>query len=261
MLVVWGVPYGLAAFYDFLLGQEFLPKEYQTLSNILPNWTWIWLAVGAIAFLIVTLEGTYRYAKRMQTRYESKESGLRLTIRRLQDNLKKSAIELVFDDNYPNCMEIVIDDEIGLYYIYRIGIRNIGSKTIEEVVVDLFEFSSWSDEQDEHSHRTHAYCTLKPMNYKAGAPYSFTVHPGYAITNFVDVFIWKPDKKELEICCTDRIIQLALKPKEYYDLTLLAKGRDIPQTSYSLYLGIGKEKKSGITVEEIEEFELGAEDD
>lgn len=255
MFVGWGIPYGIAAFYDFLLGQEFLPKEYPTIGNIIPNWaSWAWLVVGAIALIAVTLEGTYRYSKRIQTKYERETSRLQLEVNRLQDDLTKPIIELVFNENYPNCIEIVADDERGLYYIYRIGVRVTGNKTIENVAVDLLEFESWNNMQDKHTHTFHP-CTLRPMNHRVDSPCYFTVHSGYAITNYVDAFIWKPDKNELEICCCNNPILITLEPNRYYDLTLLAKGKDAPQTDYSLHLSIGR--KSKMTLEEIEQWELG----
>ena len=56
VLAVWGLPYGIAALYDLLHGQEFLPKEYPTLSHIMPSWLpLIWISIGIIMFIGVTL--------------------------------------------------------------------------------------------------------------------------------------------------------------------------------------------------------------
>lgn len=64
MFVVWGLPYGIFAFYDFLLGQEFLPNSYPTLGGIIPNWLPpIWIIIGVIAFIVVTFEGSFRIVR------------------------------------------------------------------------------------------------------------------------------------------------------------------------------------------------------
>ncbi len=61
MFVIWGLPYGLGTFYDFLQGQEFLPIEYPTLGSLIPNWLPpVWLVIGVITIIIVTFEGAYR---------------------------------------------------------------------------------------------------------------------------------------------------------------------------------------------------------
>ncbi len=64
MFVIWVLPYGLAAFYDFLLGQEFLPNSYPTLSNVIPSWVPLfWFIIGCVAIIVVTFEGTYRITR------------------------------------------------------------------------------------------------------------------------------------------------------------------------------------------------------
>lgn len=62
MAVGWGFPYGCAAFYDFLQGQGYLPVGSLTISQIVPNWVnWLWLAIGVLAFMVITFEGSYRW--------------------------------------------------------------------------------------------------------------------------------------------------------------------------------------------------------
>ncbi len=68
MAVVWGLAYGLGAFYDFLQGQGYLPEGLPTINQIIPSWVnWTWLAAGVFAFVIITFEGSYRYAQKINT--------------------------------------------------------------------------------------------------------------------------------------------------------------------------------------------------
>ena len=72
MLLIWGIPYGLGALYDFLQGQEILFIEYPTLGSLIPNWLpKIWLIVGIILFLVVTFEGAYRIVQRERNKYQT----------------------------------------------------------------------------------------------------------------------------------------------------------------------------------------------
>jgi hypothetical protein len=65
-LVVWVIPYGVLGVYDLLLGQEFLPKSWPTLSQLLPNWLpTLWFILGILAILLVTFEGSYRINKKI----------------------------------------------------------------------------------------------------------------------------------------------------------------------------------------------------
>lgn len=68
MLVVWGLPYAVAGFYDFLRGEWFPP--WRALSELLPNWLPpVWFIAGLIAFLLVTIEGAYRIVQNERNKY------------------------------------------------------------------------------------------------------------------------------------------------------------------------------------------------
>jgi len=65
VFVIWGLPYGCASVYDFLQGQEFLPRTYPKVSEVIPLWlSSAWLIIGVVAIMIVTFEGAYRFVQR-----------------------------------------------------------------------------------------------------------------------------------------------------------------------------------------------------
>lgn len=64
MLVGWGIPLAIIGLYDTAIGQGFLPNNCPRLGELLNNWNthwlYIWLVIGALLFITVTFEGTYR---------------------------------------------------------------------------------------------------------------------------------------------------------------------------------------------------------
>jgi hypothetical protein len=69
VFVVFGAPYALAGFYDFLRGEWF--DDLPNLRDILPHWLpSLWLTLAIAAFVIVTIEGSYRYSQRKVHRLE-----------------------------------------------------------------------------------------------------------------------------------------------------------------------------------------------
>ena len=68
--MIWGLPYGLASFYDFLYGQDFLPHRFRKLSQLLPDSIFLlWFVIGVILLVVVTLEGAYRVSQGHAERY------------------------------------------------------------------------------------------------------------------------------------------------------------------------------------------------
>lgn len=71
MFIAWSLPYAGAAFYDFLVGQDYLSKDTPKVSQIIPNWGYYtWIGIGIILFIAVTLEGSYRYFNRIKNDYD-----------------------------------------------------------------------------------------------------------------------------------------------------------------------------------------------
>ncbi len=73
MLLIWGLPYGIAGLYDFLQGQEIAFTQYPTIGSLLPAWLpQAWPIVGIFLLLIIAFEGAYRIShKRLKCNLEA----------------------------------------------------------------------------------------------------------------------------------------------------------------------------------------------
>jgi len=217
------------------------------------------IATGAVffgTFLFNMILAPVRLDKETKTeitKLSNEKRNLYKTITRTQERI----IEITYDKHYSYCLEMVAEDKEGLCYIYRVGVRITGNKTVENVEVSIFDLQKWDIKTGE-SVSLPILGTLRPMDYKTGEPCYLTIHPGYALTNYVDVFTWKPTKGEIEFCYCDHTVSKRLDSDTDYILTLLAKGKNVSQTDYALSLRVDtKHNISNMTLEEIEQWESG----
>ena len=97
VLVIWSLPYAVGAFYDFLQGQEYLPKDCPTISQIIPSWGYqVWIVIGVSLFVIVTLEGSYRYVARVLSKQVVAENIVKISEKEAERKQVISDIPNVF---------------------------------------------------------------------------------------------------------------------------------------------------------------------
>ena len=150
VLIIWGTPYAVGAFYDFLIGQDFvsstLPKLSKLLTDWYPQWFFIWLLIGLILFAIVTFEGAYRmYRKELEMNIKvepirgMRTSGERTTYtawaelkitnlnhrKTLQDvNVQINECVTVFENKIARVLIILVTRTYGIHHLF-IGQREM----------------------------------------------------------------------------------------------------------------------------------------
>jgi hypothetical protein len=143
-------------------------------------------------------------------------------------------LDMVFD-NSPSCIHIYkVNDNTST--LYRIGLINLGGKTIENIKVSL--------EQLEPQNITFGPVKLLFMNQRL-VNEEFNLHPGLKPALFVDViqdgYINDPPEQVFILRYAIDNVPCVIKPGSYR-LNLLAEGKDVPPCRKSFWVILAGEK-------------------
>ena len=141
VFVIWVLPYGAGAIYDFLQGQGFLPADYPNLSSIVPDWLPpVWFFVGLITFVLVTIEGAYRIShKKIEQSSEPHEyipdTYIRGRLLNLMDLLSPSSEPIISNRTIEDCE---IRGPVMISLIERVTIYDSGfDGDVESLFVEV----------------------------------------------------------------------------------------------------------------------------
>jgi heme exporter protein D len=158
---------------------------------------------------------------------------------------EKRDIALAYNEFHSGCKE-TIHTEGDKYTVYRVGVVAL-EKTVEQVEVSLAELDDLSLRNYGYD-RTIIAGVLSPMRSNQLSPSTFTVNQGESPVHFVDVIKWWHNKAEVQICYHANLFENnkhlpdILKSPGSYSLILSARGKDIPETLWSISILVIKRK-------------------
>jgi hypothetical protein len=110
-VIIWVLPYALVSLYDLLQGQGYLPSNWPTLGQFIPIWVYfVFLAVGVLVFIGLTLEGAYRIVK-TNLRYNQ---GNDEEISRVTKQLSELHMKIKGDSKNYSCMLMECADKLAV---------------------------------------------------------------------------------------------------------------------------------------------------
>jgi hypothetical protein len=223
-----------------------------------------WLLAALVAFFVV-FSATFLYnllfatplrvVEQCQSQYRVlKEKIIRVKQRDYKNN---GTIALVYNYNfYPACREINDDKS----ETYRIGVHNLGNKTLSDVEVLLM--GGWSNLQPEP-----LPSPLSPMHSTLTSPSGFTLNPSsdWYLRVYVDFIRWQPKNKTIQLCYHHNITKSTvpfhdsykLKREQKYFISLGATARDTRiDTQWSAEVFVDRYGKLNIDLSEVKVLEM-----
>jgi len=207
--------------------------------------------IGAFTILLFgynCLMAPIRIARETKLTYQKQEAELQEKIQRLGRDINEDVVKLFFDDNLQFCREdipahISKKQWIASKVLYRAGVFTTGKKTIENVEVYLIELEEWENGGPNKA----TPGVLSPMHSKKDSTSAFDVNPSDIPLRYVDIFKWRRDKSEIEICYHNNLVGIVQPIPDKFEihgdhyLTLHVTGKDIPTQEFLFLIKIDEQ--------------------
>lgn len=141
-----------------------------------------------------------------------------------------SKLELVFDpDEYKSCTmswwtRNEQTEELGTTTLFRVGVRNLGTSTIEDVYVSIEKLSP---QEIRFGPMPLGVMNLIGIPDDKQRPYMFTLHPGPGPSQFVDVVYKSNIDDGIYLGYALATVYNRINVGQRYTVTLVARGRNV----------------------------------